>query len=387
MKSNNTVQINGRTYDARSGELISDAKTSPPHHKPAVKQVDGISHAHTPTHHNGHHGPVKKTIAVMDPDSPKATKPVHSTLPAHHIAPSAHSRPKRSALLRRSGVTMPSHAALVVASEEIPVPENPTPTIKAKFDDKRLQRASTISRSPVISRFSAYTPTETPKPVEAKVETPRPATEVHKTDLSEHLRRTHLASDVTAKTRMQNTKERLIENRLASAHHAKTQHHTRPAHRQPRHSGKKFGVASTVLVVLLLAGYVTYLNVPSISMKLAASRAGFAATMPGQTPSGYSLKGPIAYSPGQVTINFSSNTDDRHFSVTQQPSTWDSTALLENYVSPKTSNYMTYQDRGLTVYVFDGSNAAWVNAGKLYKVEGRGSSLSSDQILSIATSM
>ncbi len=122
-------------------------------------------------------------------------------------------------------------------------------------------------------------------------------------------------------------------------------------------------------------------------MKVAAHRAGFAAALPGYKPAGYSLSGPIAYSPGQVTINFGSNTDSRRFSLKQQPTTWDSTALLENYVTKQTPNYLTYQDRGLTIYIFNGSSAAWVNGGMMYQLEGKNSQLDTDQLLKLATSV
>jgi hypothetical protein len=122
-------------------------------------------------------------------------------------------------------------------------------------------------------------------------------------------------------------------------------------------------------------------------MKVAANRAGFAATMPSYQPSGYSLSGPIAYSPGQVTVNFASNSDDRKFSLRQQPTTWDSDALLENYVTKQSDNYLTYQDQGLSIYIFDGTSAAWVNGQKMYIIDGSSSQLDTDQILKLATSI
>lgn len=142
------------------------------------------------------------------------------------------------------------------------------------------------------------------------------------------------------------------------------------------------------VTALVLAAYVTYLNVPALSMKVASSRAGFAATLPGQTPSGYRLQGPIAYSPGQVVIKFGSNTDNRHFSIQQQPSTWDSEALKENYIAKNSSiEPTTYQDSGLTIFFYNGGDAAWVNDGKFYSLKSQNSQLDTAQVRAIATSM
>jgi hypothetical protein len=60
--------------------------------------------------------------------------------------------------------------------------------------------------------------------------------------------------------------------------------------------------------------------------------------------------------------------------------------VLDNYVKEKAGdNYITYNERGLTIYTYN-SNAAWVNNGVLYTIDGD-APLSSDQIRRIATSL
>ena len=120
-------------------------------------------------------------------------------------------------------------------------------------------------------------------------------------------------------------------------------------------------------------------------MRVAASRAGITANYPGYQPDGYHFAGPITYQPGQVNITFKSNTNNNDFTIKQKSSIWDSQAVLDNYVSKQTDNYLTYQQSGLTIYSF-GSHAAWVNGGLLYTIDGD-APLSSDQLLHIATSM
>ena len=85
-------------------------------------------------------------------------------------------------------------------------------------------------------------------------------------------------------------------------------------------------------------------------------------------------------------MNFKATTSDANFSVNQSKSSWDSDAVLDNYVTPKAgSSYMPYTERGLTIYTYNNS-AAWVNGGILYTVEGN-APLSSEQIRRIATSL
>lgn len=152
-------------------------------------------------------------------------------------------------------------------------------------------------------------------------------------------------------------------------------------------SGSRFfAIATSSLALLLLGGYFTYLNMPSLSVRVAAAQAGVNATYPDYRPDGYSLHGPVAYNQGEVSLKFAANTGTHNFSITQTKSNWDSSALEENYVI-KASNggYVPYIERGLKIYVFD-NNAAWVNGGVLYKITGD-APLSNDQIRHIATSM
>lgn len=147
-----------------------------------------------------------------------------------------------------------------------------------------------------------------------------------------------------------------------------------------------FSVMSGAFALLLLGGYFTYLNMPAISTRVAAAQAGINANYPAYRPSGYSLSGPVAYQQGNVTMKFAANAGPQTYTVSQTKSGWDSSAVLENYVSPKTGDdYTTNSVNGLTIYTY-GGNAAWVNGGILYTITGD-APLSPDQIERIATSM
>src|SRR5690606_25397375 len=102
-------------------------------------------------------------------------------------------------------------------------------------------------------------------------------------------------------------------------------------------------VASASLALLLLGGYFTYLNMPSLSTRVAAAQAGIDATYPSYRPDGYSLKGAVAYTQHQVNMTFKSNAGDQTFTIDQTKSNWDSSAVLENYVAKKVGdNYIAY---------------------------------------------
>jgi hypothetical protein len=138
--------------------------------------------------------------------------------------------------------------------------------------------------------------------------------------------------------------------------------------------------------LLLLTGYFTYINLPNLSVRVAAAQAGIDATYPEYRPVGYRLNGPVAYKNGEVSMNFASNSGPVSFSLNQSKSSWDSSALLEKYVNPKSDGkYATYSDDGLTIYTY-GTDAAWVNGGILYTVDGS-AMLSNEQIRRMATSM
>ena len=138
--------------------------------------------------------------------------------------------------------------------------------------------------------------------------------------------------------------------------------------------------------MVLVGGYLTYMNLPVLSVKIAATQAGINATYPDYRPDGYKIDGPVSFTSGQVTINFVANTGTSRFSIKQSKSTWDSSAVLDNVVRPAVGEkYITNQEQGLTIYTYNG-NATWVNGGILYNIQGD-APLSGDQLRHIATSL
>jgi len=149
---------------------------------------------------------------------------------------------------------------------------------------------------------------------------------------------------------------------------------------------RAISILSISVLVALIAAYITYVNMPNLSVRIASSQAGIAAKYPEYRPDGYSLDGPVTFSDGEVTVNFKANTGSNKFTFKQTKSSWDSSAVLDNIVHKKVGEqYLTSQEHGITIYSYNG-NAAWVNAGILYTIDGN-APLSSDQIRRIATSL
>ena len=142
--------------------------------------------------------------------------------------------------------------------------------------------------------------------------------------------------------------------------------------------------ASASLAIVMLAGYFTYLNMPNLSVRMAAIQSGVDAKYPGYSPDGYALNGPVSFKDGEVSMRFAYADGERGFTLTQQKSGWDSSAVRE-FVSSQSLDAATAQVDGLTIYTY-GNRAAWVNAGVLYTLEGN-APLSSSQIQRIATSL
>jgi hypothetical protein len=149
---------------------------------------------------------------------------------------------------------------------------------------------------------------------------------------------------------------------------------------------RRFTIITAVFAVLIIGAYLTYVNIPSISVGFAASQSGINATYPQYKPDGYHLSQPVTYSDGTVTLQFKSNSDDSKYTIVQTRSSWDSSAVLTNIVKKAAGdNYITTQESGLTIYSYD-NNATWVNGGILYTIESN-APLSGEQIRHIATSL
>ncbi len=379
----NVLTLNGKRYDAITGKLIGPAAPSKPHHaavpahKPApaanadaraarLQQAHAVAIAKTPPKPNrsrSHHG------------QPKA-------IPAH--------KPEHAKTLMRRAVRKPvpakttpikQHYPIALKSPDLAVPRKLS---AAAIDSNRQKRAEQIRTSEHVGRFrSAKQPAYGIQPRLQPVAVAAPpvhtaaAMPTHPTAAV----RPGAAPDASLKTK------EIFERALSSA-----TSHMQPPHepRKSKLSGFKnrhlSGSLAAVAAVLVIGGFVTYLNKSSVELQIASVRAGFKASMPAYAPEGYK-KQPASSQDGKVAISFVSPVDNSGFTLTQEPSNWDSQTLFDTIVSQQTTtSYQTVQHNGRTIYIYDDADAAWVDGGMLYKVTGS-APLTSDQIISIATSL
>lgn len=331
-----TITINGRLYDALSGQPV---KT-----QTAVKTATAVATAK----------PVKTVNDVTKTHAPRHVQ--------EHPANAVHGTTQRSKTLNRQALQRP----------------------EAKAASAKHQS----TRSPLISRFkpAVVNPLNStgaqnnlpPQAAEPKPAAPPNTTPLHPSIMAAMQQRSNHSSKQPGSSK--ELKEMLIRERLAQVGNE--------APKRPNIFARRPRLASILvssLSLLILAGYFTYVNLANISMRVAASSAGINASFPGYKPDGYSVSGPITYAPGEVVINYHSNTANMGFALTQKSSNWDSQGVLDNFVRKQTSTYLTFQQRGVTVYTFN-NKAAWTNGGLLYTIDGD-ASLSSDQILRLATSL
>lgn len=137
-----------------------------------------------------------------------------------------------------------------------------------------------------------------------------------------------------------------------------------------------------------VAGLVAFvvINLPNISVKVAAMQTGIDASYPKVIPRNYTMETASADKDNKVSIKYV-GPNDTYFVLTEESSTWDSTAVLNNFVKLNYSvNYSTMHEQGITYYSDSGS-AVWVNGGILYKLTSHGKNLTREQIRNLVVSM
>lgn len=370
--------INGRQYDAGTGMPVINQKAT----------------AGTPAHNlktNAAHTP-RPTGAVMSDVAPRP-KSSHLTLPAKkpvqaiskpanhqktdnqtaakgHAAQQVHKRMQRSQTLHRGATKRPESSA---ANVKQPVRRS---NLISKFAPSHSVQSKPTFAPTQAATLKTMPTAQNQRPQAKPSHIAQPPVQQHKAP--------HPTRPATLTGSL--LKEQLIKERM---HDAKVHTHDEPAtpgfkdklkQRRPRVAT----VMSSIGALVILGGYLTYLNLPSLSIRVAAVQAGFDATYPTYQPAGYSFTGPVAYSPGEVRVGFQSNTNDYNYNLIQRSSSWDSQAVLDNYVLPRSEQYATLQERGLTIYLME-NKAAWVNGGVLYVIDGN-APLSSEQIQKIASS-
>ncbi len=356
-KTKQTIIINGRLYDAATGLSIIEAGEVAVQEKEAaateVAPPAAISHAQ-----------IKKTAkpGIINDIMPAATLSAPPRPRSRQAAPHLTSKAQKSVTLRRAILKKPASARRPTA--------------------QKVRR--NVERSQHISRFALQKPVSQPKKTAPQID-PELAAQAKAMQASHALEiKKQTAAREQAPISSRAVKEHLLKQKLASAPSA--------PHKEVYQAGRmsvrtRFAsVAMTSLALVLLGGYLTYINIPNLSIRVAAANAGIDASLPRYQPGGYRIQGPITYAEGQVNVKYKQNGGNQTYVITQKASDWDPAAALDNYVKPESNdNYETHSSQGLTVYTY-GNKAVWVNGGILHIIDGN-APLAGPQIERIAVSM
>ena len=114
---------------------------------------------------------------------------------------------------------------------------------------------------------------------------------------------------------------------------------------------------------------------------------GITASYPSYVPRDYTL-GDIFSEDGKITMVFN-GPNGAAFNLIEEKSSWDTSALVRNYIEPTWGNdYTTTSEQGITIYISNvSSDAAWVNSGILYRITSSGTPLTKKQVRSIVVSL
>lgn len=385
-----TIEINGKQYDASTGALLGES--SAPAKKAAASPL-----RHSSRVVDGFVRPSKANASVQQSSQARVqnvAKPVIAKNAKRGIAeikPAKGHKPQHAQTLMRKtvkkpDVTLKPAIKAQIASEIAAAPKSSVAVPQFKksaqnVDEQRLARAQSVGQSQHIKRFVAAAPT-----AEAVSASQVPTAQKSKPTRATY-QTTRTQYDVAARPQLRATtgkQQATRGNDIFEAAVANARSHEQPEYKPAQKaSSKLLRISAGFASVLVLIGFIAYVNMSAIQLHVASMQAGFHAQLPSFKPTGYALTGGVRNSNGIVSFRFQSG--DSSFNIQQQSSNWDSQTLLDNVVATASTSHKTYQNNGRTVYIY-GDNATWVNGGVLYNMKVTGD-LSNQQVVNVAASM
>lgn len=415
MKSN-TIEVNGKRYDAVSGEVLGIASAPTLH--TTGRNIDGFFRPRALTIPTAKTPPVKDSVATLTavPSSApeiKVPKPTESRRRVNHAKPHqpqhATSRTIRvsqpttiahSFKVRRGGPNHLKHHAAqhsrTLRRDTVPAPQLSThnllkpkselqhaapstivvKTSAANIDSERLARAQNASKSPMIAHHGAIphhvAPMIAPVAVQptpsAPPTTPAPAPNTGVAPSVPPPQRTNGPTDI-------------FEHALANADHfVDTKSHS--AHYKKKVHTHVASMALGSLALIIIAAFVAYQNNPALQLKVASLKAGVSASMPNFAAAGFHYNG-VEAGDGKLMVGFQGKSGD--YQLTQTDTNLSGSDMIQSISSTDATGTPTYtavQAGNVTVYRFSNTTATWVSGGKWYTVSGTGA-LSNDQVKSL----
>lgn len=398
---NNTIEINGKRYDALNGAFLGNAgqqssATGVTRRAHQGRNIDGFM----PGSKKVVHATANSKAPAVQIAAPGVVKNTNKSASARQKNSISSHQPQRPKTLMRHIVHKPEISTKPVVKAHAPAEMQAAPLAEiapklsvSKVDPSRAHRAKTTTQSQRIQRFT--------KPVQASTaaRSVRPAQQpdgsvqrITRTDIARgniQARRADVIASIPVHQPPQHHQPGKTSEKQAQAPDifeaalANARSHERPAVKHKKRSRKFMNVISITAAFVILGGFIAYMNLPNIEVHVASIQAGFNAQLPSYKPAGYAMNGSVQNQNGVVSVAFSSG--DSGFKVKQQASNWDSQTLYDNVVASSGTSHKTFQSQGRTIYIY-GNNAAWVNAGVLYNITTTGN-LTPNEMVSIATSI
>ena len=362
---NAILEINGQRYEAHSGDWTAKNQASKAHARRSIDGIVSSVNIASTVDLSPHKQPLINIVAkpTMNDVVGRGVNPINKQLqPSKALMRQAVKKPDLSSTKK-----IKANSAVKNLPAKQPAHHVQAKLSVANMDHMRLQRASAAQKSQNVSKFNKTNSLMTIAPAAYKA----PAAKAQ----------VSMAQPVTQNNQRRTTTD-IFEEALAHA----------TGHEQPYHVVQKRGLPkqaiiliTTFTMVLVIAGVFASQNMGNVKMYLAASKAGFSASLPNYQPDGYRLN-KVNSGAGIVAANFLSNSDKRSYTLTQKPSQWDSQALREIFVSKNSKDFYTVDKNGQTIYIYGNHQATWVNGGVWYQLAGNGS-LSDRQLVDLATSL
>lgn len=343
---NSTVRVNGREYDSKTGLPVESAVASTP----------------TPTTHTGRGSVAAKPVH-------KQTRQKSQTLSRKGIAPNS---------VKQTGVI----DSMTSVKRRLSKPSTDISRVPRRSSQSVSSTQTTTPHHPAISRFAA--PSASPTTHSSTTKDLAPTVHPHTVKVQAAMAKRQTPPPKKTLKSAAVLKREAIERAMrepVAPEKPKKPLASFLEKRRARHA--LIGLVTTV-GVFAIAG-VTWINMPALSVQLAAAQAGISANYPSFQPDGYSLVLPVEHEADEIRMTFKANGGPTTFTLSQSKSSWDSSAVKEQVDKDSKGQYLTTQDRGLTIYTYNG-NAAWVNKGILYQIKGD-ARLPNDYILKIANSL
>ncbi|HSX30819.1 MAG TPA: hypothetical protein VLE99_02790 [Candidatus Saccharimonadales bacterium] len=403
MKSKTTIEVNGKRYDAITGEMLGAtsapvvhtgqnidgffrARTIAPKQLPVAEKITILAAPAPRPHPSPQKSPYRGTNHART-HVPQAAQTVTVREPrgVHHVekvvvhrTPSApnHARahtPQSSQILMRASVQRPDPSFHKQAGTKASLQHSVPSLIVSKasvgtIDTGRLIRAQHTSRHPQVLHHATSSPmgvqpnlvalTVQPVPVKPQEQVP----------------------NTTPAPKRENTTD-IFEKALARANNFIDLHsHKLHYHKQARRH--LTSMAAGTLALLVIAGFAAYQNTPGLQFRVASIRAGVSTTMPNFKAAGFAYNG-VHASGDRLTIGFSRGQGT--YQLTQQStnlSNDDMIASISATDASGTPNYRAVQATNTTIYRFANTNATWVENGTWYTVNGN-APLSDQQVQSL----